>query len=82
MNNMAKTLVSKHTLIPKHSKLSDKDKKELFERYNITIKELPRIKNSDPAIASLNAKPGDVIKIERKSLTAGKSLFYRGVIHG
>lgn len=79
---MAKTLITKHVLIPKHSKLSEKDKKELFERYNITAKELPRINNSDPAIANLNAKPGDVIKIERTSKTAGKSLFYRGVIHG
>lgn len=79
---MAKSIVTKHVLIPKHTKISEKEKKELFERYNITLKELPKIKKSDPAIASLNAKAGDVIKIERDSPTAGKAVFYRGVIHG
>ena len=79
---MAKQIVTKHVLIPKHSKLSEKEKKELFERYNITIKELPRIKESDPAIASLKVKPGDVVKIIRNSPTAGTAVFYRGVIHG
>jgi DNA-directed RNA polymerase subunit H len=71
-----------HILIPKHSKLSEKETKELFERFSITIKELPRIKKSDPAIADLDVKAGDIVKIARKSQTAGKSIFYRGVVHG
>ena len=73
---------TKHILIPKHSKLSEKDKKKLFERYNVGYKELPKILKTDSAIAHLDVKSGDIIKIERKSPTAGKSIFYRGVIHG
>ncbi len=73
--------ISKHVLVPKHTKLSDKDKEKLFEKYNITIKELPKIMLTDPAIAHLEAKPGDVIKIERNSPTSGKSIYYRGVIN-
>ena len=72
--------VDKHILIPKHSKLSDTQKEKLLERYNISTKELPRILKTDPAIISLNAKPGDVIKIVRKSQTASDAVFYRVVV--
>ncbi len=75
-----KLLIKKHILIPKHIKLSEKEKKELFEKYGISLKELPKIKLDDPAIVSLKVKAGDVIKIIRQSPTAGESMFYRGVI--
>jgi DNA-directed RNA polymerase subunit H len=42
--------------------------------------ELPKIAKTDPAIISLNTKPGDVIKIIRKSQTASEAIFYRVVI--
>ena len=74
-------VISKHVLIPKHSKLSDKEKKELLEKYNITLNELPRIPKEDPAIISLSTKPGDIIKITRASKTAGTSAFYRGIVN-
>lgn len=74
-------IIAKHILAPKHVKLSEKEKVELLKKYNITLKELPKILKDDPAIASLNAKPGDVIKIIRKSDTAGETIFYRGVIN-
>jgi len=71
----------KHILIPKHSKLSDSQKEKLLEKYNISIKELPRILKTDSAIISLDVKPGDVIKITRKSSTAGEAIFYRVVVN-
>jgi len=73
---------TEHILIPKHAKLSDKETKELFDKYKVTIKELPKIKKSDPAIADLDVKTGDVVRITRDSQTAGKTFFYRGVING
>ena len=72
----------KHILVPKHAKLSETEKKQLFEKYNISIKELPKINKKDPGIAHLNVKEGDVIKIERESPTAGKTVYYRGVVYG
>ena len=72
--------LAKHMLIPKHSKLSDKDKAELLKRYGIELTSLPRIFKTDAAIDSLSAKPSDVIKIVRKSPTAGVSVFYRVVV--
>ena len=72
--------LDKHSLIPKHSKLSNTQKEKLLENYNISIKELPRIAKTDPAVMSLNVKPGDIIKIARKSETASEAIFYRVVI--
>jgi len=73
--------ISEHVLVPKHTILSEKEKEKLFETYHITIKELPKILLTDPGIKALKPKIGDVVKIERDSLTAGKSVFYRGVIN-
>jgi len=70
-----------HFLIPLHEKASEKEIKDLFEYHNISMKELPKILINDPAIRHLNAKENDVIRITRKSETAGKSVFYRGVIN-
>jgi DNA-directed RNA polymerase subunit H len=76
----AKFDVTKHELVPKHLKLSDKEMKELFEKYAIELPNLPRIFKNDPAIQDLNVKEGDIIKIVRNSPTAGESVFYRRVV--
>jgi DNA-directed RNA polymerase subunit H len=72
----------KHSLVPQHSKLTEAEKKQLFEKYNISIKELPKISKKDAGIEKLNVKEGDIIRIERESPTAGKTVYYRGVVHG
>jgi DNA-directed RNA polymerase subunit H len=65
--------------VPKHEKISQKEKEELFAKYKITVRELPRIAFADPALIELDAKVGDVIRITRKSQTAGVTVYYRGV---
>ncbi|MBI2129266.1 DNA-directed RNA polymerase subunit H [Candidatus Woesearchaeota archaeon] len=70
---------TKHALVPKHSKLSEKQKEELFRKYNISMKELPKIMKNDPAIKHLDPKAGDVIIVVRESGTTGETIFYRGV---
>ncbi|HLC60645.1 MAG TPA: DNA-directed RNA polymerase subunit H [Candidatus Nanoarchaeia archaeon] len=72
--------VDKHILTPKHVKIADKEKAQLFEKYHITSKEMPKLLKTDSAIKELEPKPGDVIKIIRKSATAGESYFYRVVV--
>ena len=69
-----------HELVPKHEILTKLDKKELLERLGITEKELPKILLTDPAILEMEAKTGDVVKITRKSQTAGFSMYYRRVV--
>ena len=71
--------VDKHILTPKHYKLGEREKAQVFERYNITSEEMPKIFKTDAALRELEPKPGDVIKIVRKSETAGESIFYRAV---
>lgn len=72
--------VEKHILVPKHVILSDKEKKSLYDLYKINEFNLPKILSTDAAIKKLNAAVGDIIKIERTSVTAGKSIYYRAVI--
>ncbi|HLD80167.1 MAG: hypothetical protein A2822_04940 [Candidatus Staskawiczbacteria bacterium RIFCSPHIGHO2_01_FULL_41_41] len=74
--------VHKHQLVCKHSKLSDADKEALLKQYEIKVQDLPKILKLDPAIAHLNLKGGDVVKIERDSKTAGKTNYYRAVMDG
>jgi len=69
--------VDKHILTPKHYKLGEKEKAQLLEKYHITSKELPKILKTDSAIKELDAKANDIIKIVRKSPTAGESTFFR-----
>lgn len=70
-----------HILMPEHSKLTDKEKEELFQKYNISLRELPKIFKNDPALLSLDVKENDVIKIVRKGEGNQSAVFYRGVIN-
>ncbi|MDP7323864.1 MAG: DNA-directed RNA polymerase subunit H [Candidatus Woesearchaeota archaeon] len=79
---MAKFDISKHHLVPKHTKLNDKEKEDLLENYKISIANLPKIFLKDSAITGLKAKEGDVIKIIRKNPRVGEVVFYRCVING
>jgi DNA-directed RNA polymerase subunit H len=73
--------VKTHILVPKHSKLSQKEKKELFARLNISQRELPKMSIRDPAIEGLDVQAGDIVKVVRVSATAGTAVFYRGVVN-
>ena len=74
-----KNNVWEHVLVPKHTKMSEQEVQKLLDKYNLTLKQLPKIQRNDPAIQNLDVKPGDVIKIERNSQTVGDVDFYRMV---
>ena len=73
-------LVPDHVYVPKHEIISKKEGEEVLKKYNCKPTELPLIFVTDPAILGLGVKPGDMIKISRKSPTAGESLYYRYVV--
>lgn len=72
----------KHMLVPKHIKLSEEQRSSLLEKYNISLKQLPKIKITDPALKGMELKIGDLILIKRKSQTTGETEYYRAVING
>ncbi len=72
--------IREHNLVPKHIVLNEQEKEELLKKYGINIRQLPRILVTDPVVKLLNAKVGDVIKIIRKSETAGETVYYRVVV--
>ena len=80
MKTKTKYDVSKHIIVPKHSKVSDKERKELLSKYNIVIEQLPRILATDPALIHLTVDHGDLIKISRPSPTLGDTTYYRRVV--
>ena len=71
-----------HIYVPKHELLSQREADEVLRKYNAKPYQLPFILITDPAIRHLGAKPGDIVKITRKSPTAGESVYYRYVVEG
>ena len=72
--------VTDHDLVPKHEVLSEADKKDVLARFNATEEQFPFLFSIDPVVRELKAKPGDMVKITRKSDTAGETTYYRFVV--
>ncbi|MCX8172093.1 MAG: DNA-directed RNA polymerase subunit H [Archaeoglobaceae archaeon] len=72
--------LQEHVLVPKHEILKESEAEELLKLLGVSKEQLPKIKANDPIVKEIGAKPGDVIKIIRKSPTANFSIFYRLVI--
>ena len=72
--------IFEHELVPKHILLKPEEASKILEQYHIKPYQLPYIKSSDPAARKVGAKTGDIIKVIRKSPTAGESDFYRYVV--
>lgn len=70
--------ILEHTLVPKHTVLSNDEIKEVKETYNISNNnQFPTISRFDPPVMAINAKPGDIIKIERSCKNSISSNYYR-----
>ncbi|MER3601429.1 MAG: DNA-directed RNA polymerase subunit H [Nitrososphaerota archaeon] len=71
-----------HVLVPRHEILSEEEAREVLQRYRVTPDKLPYILSSDPVVKALGAKPGQLLRIVRRSPTAGESVYYRVVVEG
>ena len=71
-----------HELVPRHEILKEEEKKKVLQKFGVTENELPQIRVSDPVLETAGAKPGQMVKITRKSQTAGEAIYYRLVVKG
>jgi DNA-directed RNA polymerase subunit H len=69
-----------HKLVPKHEILTQKEVEQLLAEYRVQPYQLPQIKSSDPSVKAIDAKPGDILRVIRKSPTAGIHIAYRYVV--
>lgn len=66
-----------HILQPKHLKLKPQEAKQLLEKYNVSLSQLPKIKMTDPCVPE-GCSVGDILKVERKE--EDKTLAYYRVV--
>ncbi len=72
--------ILEHELVPKHEIVSVEEGMEILRKYGIRPEQLPWIRANDPIVKAIGAKPGDIIKIVRKSPTGGEIVVYRYVV--
>ncbi|HEX9863172.1 MAG TPA: DNA-directed RNA polymerase subunit H [Candidatus Bathyarchaeia archaeon] len=72
--------IFEHALVPMHEILGEKEKEQLLAQYKIQPYQMPQIQSTDPAVKAIGAKPGDILRIIRKSSTAGEHIAYRYVV--
>lgn len=70
--------VLKHRLVPKHVKLNESEKVELYQNLNIEEdRQLPEISRFDPVAKTLFLRPGEVCRITRFDKISYTNEFYR-----
>jgi len=72
--------IFEHALVPRHEILTEKEQNQLLAKYKIQPYQMPQVKSSDPAVKAIGAKPGDILRIIRKSSTAGEHIAFRYVV--
>jgi DNA-directed RNA polymerase subunit H len=75
-------VITDHIYQPRHEIVPRKEAEEVLKRYNTKPSQLPYILMEDKGLEELDVRPGDIIKITRKSPTAGESVYYRYVVEG
>jgi DNA-directed RNA polymerase subunit H len=74
--------VLNHVLVPQHIKLSPEEAVEELKKWGLRPEQLPLMKVTDPVAKELELKPGDIVKIIRKSDKADEVVTFRLVVGG
>jgi DNA-directed RNA polymerase subunit H (RpoH/RPB5) len=68
----------KHIYVPKHTRLTQDEKMEVYKKYNIEHdSQLPQISRFDPISKILLIRPGEICKIERYEKSSFNTDYYR-----
>ncbi len=73
---------TEHIYVPRHEIVSGAEKEKIITKFNASLNQFPQILESDPVAREIGAKPGDLVKITRKSQTAGEFVYYRFTVMG
>ena len=77
MNN-----VTDHVLVPLHVPLSETQKQEVLDKFRITERQLPAIREDDVIARYFGLRVGNVVKIIRPSQSAGRYTTFRCCVQG
>jgi DNA-directed RNA polymerase subunit H len=72
--------IFQHKLVPKQEILTEEEKAELLTKFKVQPYQLPQISSVDPTVKAIGAKPGDVLRVIRRSPTAGVHVAFRYVV--
>lgn len=72
--------ILEHELVPRHEVLKPEEAEEVLRKLGVKPTQIPWISIDDPVVRAIGAKPGDIVRIIRKSPTAGESIAYRYVV--
>ena len=73
--------ILQHEFVPKHEIITEEEElQKILEYYQLAKEELPAILTNDPVAIIIGARPGDVVRIIRRSRTAGEAVIYRQCI--
>lgn len=71
--------ITHHRRVPAHRLIGNKETRALLQMYRIRKAQLPRLPVTDPVARYYGFKPGQVVRIVRRSETTGQSTIYRVV---
>ena len=72
--------ITKHTLVPQHTVLSNEEKEDVIEKFHVPDEtHFPIILKTDPICQYYNMQKSDMCRIIRNSPSAGKVEYYRVV---
>jgi len=66
-----------HSYVPKHIKLTNEEKIEFLQKYNVNESQIPEISRFDPVARAICLRPNDVCKIIRYDKISYNNDYYR-----
>ena len=72
--------ILEHELVPRHEVVPPEEAARILKELGVRPEQLPWLRATDPVARRIGAKPGDIVRIYRKSPTAGEIIVYRYVV--